>query len=88
MSDTNGQYEVNIRKLIKSMIEIFKITIQSTNGVKERGVDQILEPLSEFLQQCQSENPEDRPDSKEVVSRLIEEYKKQQPLSNFNIYDS
>lgn len=64
------------------------IMYKSTNGVKERGVDQILEPLSEFLQQCQSENPEDRPDSKEVVSRLIEEYKKQQPLSNFNIYDS
>lgn len=52
------------------------IMLKSTNGNKERAVNDILSPLKDFFQKCQSRDPSDRPDSKAVVSRLIEEYKK------------
>ena len=51
------------------------IMYKSTNGMKERGVQEILSPLSGFLNRCMSPDPRARPDSSEVVSRLIDQYR-------------
>jgi len=52
------------------------LSFQYANGAKERAVTQLLEPISDFLDKCQSKDPDERPSAVDLVKKLIQTYRK------------
>jgi len=52
------------------------IMYKYANGAKERAVTQLLEPISDFLDKCQSKDPDERPSAVDLVKKLIQTYRK------------